>query len=63
MCVSAVTAITDRQGSNRASVECFTYISATSDLVFPTQGYNHITLYTVGGEATAKEIKVSQLEI
>lgn len=48
---------------DRASVECFTDISATSDLVFPTQGYNHITLYTVGGEATAKEIKVSQLEI
>jgi sucrose-6-phosphate hydrolase SacC (GH32 family) len=48
---------------DRASVECFTDISATSDLVFPTQDYNHITLYTVGGEATAKEIKVSQLEI
>jgi fructan beta-fructosidase len=48
---------------DRASVECFTDISATLDLVFPTQDYNHITLYTVGGEATAKEIKVSQLEI
>ena len=48
---------------DRASVECFTDISAASNLVFPTQGYNHITLYTVGGKATAKEIKVSRLEI
>ena len=48
---------------DRASVECFTDISATSDLVFPAQGYNHITLYTVGGEATAKEIKVSRLDL
>ena len=48
---------------DRASVECFTDISATSDLIFPAQGYNHITLYTVGGEATAKEIKVSRIEI
>ena len=48
---------------DRASVECFTDISATSDLVFPAQGYNHITLYSVGGEATAKEIKVSRLDL
>ena len=48
---------------DRASVECFTDISATSDLVFPTQDYNHITLYTVGGEATAKEIKVSRIDL
>ena len=47
---------------DRASVECFTDISATSDLVFPAQGYNHITLYTAGGKATVKEIKVSRLE-
>ena len=48
---------------DRTSVECFTDISAASNLVFPSQGYNHITLYTVGGKATAKEIKVSRLEI
>ena len=48
---------------DRASVECFTDISAASNLVFPSQGYNHITLYTVGGKATAKEIKVNRLEI
>ena len=48
---------------DRASVECFTDISTTSDLVFPAQGYNHITLYTAGGKATVKEIKVSRLDI
>lgn len=48
---------------DHASVECFTDISATSDLVFPTQGYNHITLYTIGGESTVKEIKISRLKI
>ena len=48
---------------DHASVECFTDISATSDLVFPTQSYKHITLYTAGGEATIKQIKVKELNI
>ncbi len=48
---------------DHASVECFTDISATSDLVFPTNPYKHITLYTAGGDATIKQIKLRELDI
>ena len=48
---------------DHASVECFTDISATSDLIFPTEHYKHITLYTVGGDANIKEIKVKELNL
>lgn len=46
---------------DRASVECFSDISATSDLVFPSQGYNHISLHTTAGNATVKKIEVSKI--
>ncbi len=48
---------------DHASVECFTDISATSDLVFPTQSYNHITLYTAGGKATVKSLEVKKFSL
>ena len=47
---------------DHASVECFTDISTTSDLIFPTKRYKHITLYTTS-EATIKELKVKELDI
>ena len=34
---------------DRASVECFSDIAAVSNLVFPTEIYNHVELYTSGG--------------
>ena len=44
---------------DRASVECFTDISAVSNLVFPTEGYNHIKLYTANGSAIATKVELS----
>ena len=46
---------------DHASVECFTDISATSDLIFPTEGYTHLTLYAADGEAEVKRITVKKV--
>ena len=37
---------------DRASVECFTDISAVSNLVFPTEQYDLVELYTTNGSVT-----------
>ncbi len=47
---------------DRCSVECFTDIASTSDLVFPSEGYNRIVFYTVGGIAKIKDLKVRKLQ-
>ena len=39
---------------DRASVECFTDIAAASNLVFPTESYNRVEIYSVGGSVAAK---------
>ena len=44
---------------DRASVECFTDIAAVSNLVFPTEGYNHIKLYATNGAALTAKVKLS----
>ena len=44
---------------DRASVECFTDIAAVSNLVFPTEGYNHIELYTADGQAVTAKVELT----
>ena len=44
---------------DRASVECFTDISAVSDLVFPTKQYNRIELYSLDGSAVVATAELS----
>ncbi len=44
---------------DRASVECFTDISAVSNLVFPTEGYNLIKLYTTSSSAVTAKVELS----
>jgi fructan beta-fructosidase len=39
---------------DRASVECFTDVAAASNLVFPTECYNRVELYTTTGSVTVK---------
>lgn len=48
---------------DRCSVECFTDITSTSDLVFPSEEYNRISFYTIGGSAVIKDLKISKLNI
>ncbi len=48
---------------DRCSIECFTDITSTSDLVFPAEQYNRISFYTIGGTAVIKDLQISKLNI
>lgn len=45
---------------DQASVECFTDIAATSDIVFPKEPFSRISFYCIGGSAKVSSLEISE---